>query len=159
MKDYNKLYYTINTVWSKYINLNEIKKFENIEYSNEVIFCFDFIWSIIKTKNIDLFLSKNYIISAINICLRYYQLIKKLYPYNLVRVIIIIDDRYVNLEAFKSIIDMIPNFAVCSKKQNLSFINEKQYKQIWYTTKINYKNRFNSQYWDSYNGKLIVKGE
>lgn len=134
-KDFTKQYYLKNTVWSKYVDLDSIPKFKNIAYDDFIIFHYNLTYSIFKVSTSTNY-SKNIFISAINVCLRYYQLIKKLYPYNKVRVIIHVHDKIkvsIDVDTFKSILDIIPNFAVCSEERfNILDFDNSFIKHIFY---------------------------
>lgn len=170
MKTFNEQYYINLTPWKKKLDLDEIPKFNNISYKNTVILHFDFIsplFMISTTKKPN----KTIFIAAINICLRISEIIRKVYPYNKVYVVIHtkkvnMSQFVINFDTFKSIIDIIPNFAIVTKENNfdLDYYNQENYNHIFYgfnsldMNKLVEKfNQCKKQYWKTFNGKLIVK--
>lgn len=175
--NYEDLYFIENTFWkSKLKDIDKIKKFENIKYNDIIIFHFDFIYSIVKTfsaykgskylQNI----SDTTFFSTLSVCLRYYELIKKLYPYNEINIIIntstekIMNSVYkIHNDAFKSVVDIIPNFALIDNNnskdiENLNYFTTNNYKHILYGNNKNIKNILtkNIQNWKIMQGKLFI---
>lgn len=160
MKDFKKQYYVVNTPWKRKVDTEGIPLFD-VSYDDTIIFHFDYANSVYKA-GVKFIVYDKYrdvlIIPAINVCLRYYQLIKKLYPHNKVRVIIYINKS--NLydkvyDIFKAILDIIPNFAVCRDTTILNDFNNEQYKHILYGNHIS--SYSSMQKWMILNGNLIVK--
>lgn len=170
MKSCNSLYYIDNTPWTKKTNIENIKRFNSIRYSDSIILHFDFVYSVLKLPATEQRKLNNTIfISAINVCLRIYNLIKKLYPYNTVYVIIHTKNkmnltRIINFETFKAIIDILPNFAIIAEDSldDLLYFNNKDYKHIFYGNCNRVKNIFDTdltelQSWSFIKGNLIVR--
>lgn len=164
MKTFNELYYIENTAWKSKLNLDDIKKFKTIKYSNSIIIHFDFLYSLMKVTTKQK-AETSIFVSAINICFRLYEIIKKLYPYNNVYVIIHtrktkILNLNIDYDTFKTIIDILPNFAIITKEQidDLSYFDSKEYKHIFYgrCNNITFDNS-ECQYWSIFKGNLIVK--
>ena len=163
----SKKYYINNTIWKRKLpnDLENLRHFNNILYDNVIIFHFDFMYSIQKSK-INMY--DCIFIDTINICLRYYNLIKKLYPYNNVNVVIWFNEHVIKLlhilkidyDVFKQVIDIIPNFAIFDMKDisKIKDIDNKQYKHIFYGSfiKINLENS-EGQNWNAINGQLFIK--
>lgn len=165
MNDYKSQYYINNIPWQRNLNYDNILKFKSISYGDAIIFHYDFVQSIFKVVNQSKGYNKNIFISAINACLRYKQIIQKLYPYN--KVYIIIHTRKnmrvsIDYNTFKKILDIIPNFAICDNLEDCLYFDTKQYKHIAYGTCSNIlSNLKNSekQKWTTVQGNLIIKGE
>lgn len=174
---YEDLYFIENTFWkSRLKNIDKIPKFDNIKYNDIIIFHFDFIYSIAKTfsaykgsrylQNI----TNTTFFNTLSVCLRYYELIKKLYPYNEINVIIntstekIMNNVYkIHNDAFKSVVDILPNFALIdnnNKKdiKDLNYFTSDKYKHILYGNNKNIKNIItkNFQNWKVMQGKLFI---
>lgn len=166
MKNANEQYYINLTPWKRELNLDKVKRFNEIHYADVIILHFDFISSLFTTKEKP---NKQIFVAAINICLRVYEIIKKLYPYNLVYVIIhtrktAINHFTIDFDTFKSIIDLVPNFAIIAKEDNnsdLMYYNQSSYKHIFYNfLNTIIKNKFSNcecQFWKTISGKLIVR--
>lgn len=171
MTTFKDLYYIENTAWQRKNDLTKIKKFDDISYNDCIIFHFDFAYSVLKTsQKAKQSVSNNIFISAINICLRFHRLIKQLYPYNKVFIILHCKDiktssKIIDKTTLKSVVDIIPKFAVVSKDDysSLSYYNQQCYKHIFYgkflgTNIQNILNmKSNKQIWSLSNGKLIVR--
>ena len=167
MKDFKKLYYIENTPWKRKLDIYSLERF-NIKYKDILIFHFNFITSLYKVNDVKLNPDKQIFLSAINICLRYYQIIKKLYPYNKLYVIIYtrkdkISRINIDYDTFKSIIDLIPYFAIVN---NLPVDNQENFKllcnpngdikHIFYGfSDVNIKN-ISYQKWNLLKGKLYI---
>ena len=172
MLDKDKIYYIENTFWkSKLPKLENIKKFNNIKYSNVIIFHFDYLYSLFKTLS-SYKINDIMFIHAINVCLRYYGLLKQLYPYNKIYIIVettsgkLTNKVYkINNEVFRSMIDIIPNFALIDytneqDMEDLKYFNSEQYKHVIYGNK--YKDlkdtldHCDCQHWKVLGGKLFI---
>lgn len=161
----NKIYYIENTPWKDKLVLADVTKF-NLRYSDTIIFYYDFSYSYLKIMSKQT--TNNLIfISAINCCLRFYEVIKKLYPYNDVYVVIYTEDKLaktlkIDSKTFRAVTDIIPNFAVVSKTNfsDLSYYNQKNYKHIFYGKCNNAKSIFtnsDTQQWLLFKGKIVIK--
>ncbi len=166
VKTFEDLYYINNTIWSR--NLANIDKskiiwFDNIKYSDIIILHFDFIYSIMRvmTKEKP---NKLIFMAAINVCLRLYSTIKKLYPYNKVYVIIhtkhnvLVKSTKIDYDAFQSVINIIPNFALITSDnyEDLVAFKLNNFKHIFYGLCNNAHKYFdveNKQRLDIFNGK------
>lgn len=139
MKTYKELYYINNTPWKSKLNLDNLKRFESINYNDIIIFHFDFVYSVFKVVSQQK-PEKTIFISAINCCLRLAEVIKKLYPYNKIYIIIHTKEKEIlkiniDYNTFKSVIDIIPNIAIVSEKtdiKNFDIYNSQNYKHIFY---------------------------
>lgn len=166
MRDYNndnREYYYSNTPWKRKLNLDKIPKFNGITYNNIIIFHYDLNYSIMSTitkgkSNIN---KKLIFVSAINVCLRYRQYIKKLYPYNEVKVIIYMNESLsltIDYNTFKTITNILADFAVYNKTNN--YFTDSKYRHIFYGHCNNSKSNYNKQYvqsWSTVQGNLIVR--
>lgn len=157
MKDFKKQYYIENVPWKRKLDYDKIKRFEDINYDNTVIFNFDFTYSVFKIKATG-YNRNSIFISAINVCLRYYHIIKNLYSHNNVRVIIYVKKDDSNYEIFKSILNLIPNFAVCDDSSLINKFDNKNYKHIIYGSCNNLViNNTEKQKWSVIVGNLNVR--
>ena len=166
MKTFNELYYISNTPWKSKLHLDKIKTFNSLKYNDNIYLHFDFLSSIIKVTSIKERPQKTLFLSAINICLRLYEIIKKLYPYNSIYVIIYTKEKElynlnIDYNTFKSVIDILPNFAIITNKQisELNSFNNKTCKHIFYGNVCS-KAMFNNsecQIWNILQGNLLVK--
>lgn len=163
-KTFDELYYIENTPWKRKNDINKLLRFDNIKYNDVIIFHFDFLESIVKTKMLNKNINKTSFIHSINVCLRHYSIIKQLYPYNKIDIIIHIKNNlnYVDISTFQAIIDIIPNFALVSEKDiiNIKYFNNNMYKHILYGNCNNVKNMLtNSDYqiWKLLQGKIYIK--
>ena len=145
MKDYNKLYYTENTVWNRYLDLDSIPKFNNVRYGDTIIFHFSLVYSITKVFGQYGKLDKSTFVGSINICLRYYQIIKKLYPHNDVRIIIHVDNlgdpntAEYYYSCIRAISDLIPYVAVTVGYPNVINFDCEKVHHIYYGKTVNLK--------------------
>lgn len=165
-KSFKQEYYIEHTLWERNFDVNKIDRFDNLNFNDSIILHFDFIYTIFKTKTSKHVVNKNIIFDAINVCLRMYQKIKKLYPYNTVYVIIHAEKQalkrlVVDSSAFQAIIDIIPNFALVTDKsdQDLEYYNKSNYKHIIYGKCNGLKTLYapeNYQIWLILNGKLYI---
>lgn len=163
MNDYKSQYYINNIPWQRNLNYDSILKFKSISYGDAIIFHYDFVQSIFKVINQSKGYNKNIFISAINACLRYKQIIQKLYPYN--KVYIIIHTRKnmrvsIDYNTFKKILDIIPNFAICNNLEDCLYFDTKQYKHIFYGNCNGMKNLLkiaDSQIWSTIRGILNIR--
>lgn len=167
MKTFNEIYYIENTPWKRKLNLDELKRFNDIKYGDKIFLHIDYFKTIFITKaenrNINTF------IPLLNICLRIREVIKKLYPYNEVYVLIYMKDlkllNILNYSTLKFIVDIIPNFALINENDkeildSLKNFNSNSYKHIFYkiNNKIsNYFDKDNCQNWYIYQGKIIIR--
>lgn len=159
MKDFKEQYYITNIPWQRKLNYDDLVKFD-IKPNDTIIFHFDFWYSVFKIRGIKP--DKRIFISGINACLRYYQIIRKIYPYNNVRVIIHQKQNYnqiLNYSAFKSIIDIIPNFAIVQDSSDLEYFNKSNYKHIFYGMFTKLPENSDYQKWSVMNGNLIIRGK
>lgn len=162
MNDFKKQYYINNIPWKKYINYDKITKFRDIRYSDSIVFNYDLQYSMFKLHGGGGVKDKTIFISAINICFRYYQILKNLYPYNKIYINIYVKNsikKLILLDVFKSVIDIIPNFALVledNKKELEDILNNSNYKNIVYGYIIKSKK---IQCWSVINGRLIIKKE
>lgn len=156
-----KQYYIANIIWQSKFNVDKVKKFDNIKYDDKIILYYDFPYSyykiMLKQKQ-----DKMLFIAAINCCLRMYEKIKQIYPYNSVYICIYTNDKtLIDYEAFKSVIDLIPDFAIITddNKEDLSYFTGLEYKHIFYGRCSGVKSviKENYQCWSIINGNLIVK--
>lgn len=160
MKDFRSQYYIDNVPWQRKIDYSNIKKFKNIEYNQNIVFHFDFMYSIFKLSKNNYQYDKTIFVSAINACLRYYQIIKKFYPYNKVFVIIHLKKKNsfcLDCETFETVTNLIPNFAVYDG-EDAKFDN-KNYKHIFYGLCNNIKSKMKNseiQSWNTVQGNLII---
>lgn len=165
-KTYKEMYYIEHTIWNKYFDKDKVIKFDDISYGDTIILHFDFLYSVFKTKTSKQTVDKSIIMDAVNICLRMYQKIKTIYPYNNVDVIIHSDKHSVgrlviDTDAFQALVDILPNFALVTDKDdpNLDYYNYNCYKHIFYGTCNGTKNKYdrnNCQMWKILNGKLYI---
>lgn len=174
---YEDLYFIENTFWkSKLKSIDKIRKFEDIKYNDIIIFHFDFIYSIAKTFSA--YKGSRYLqditnttfFSALSVCLRYYELIKKLYPYNEINVIIntstekTMNNVYkIHNDAFKSVVDILPNFALIDNNvkkdiEDLRYFTSNKYRHILYGNNKNIKKVItkNFQNWKVMQGRLFI---
>ena len=149
MKDYKQQYYIENVPWQRNLDYDKILCFENLKFSDYIVFHFDTFYAQNKVSKYNP-VSNNLLIASINACLRYYQIIKKLYPYNQIRVIMHTLGKTENLEV---ILSMIPNFAVTQGYDNNLF-TEQRYKHIYYGKLI--PTNHNIQRWSCVKGNLII---
>lgn len=171
MKDYDDKYYMSNIPWRSKLNLDSILKFQNLKFTDTIIFHYNLAYSIFKTEgNKSISLQAEVTVNSINVCLRYYQILKELYPYNKIRVIIYINDKIrctVKSSVYQKIIDIIPNFALVAidsadVDNNIKYFDKPEYKHILYGMSLSFKNYFNIsdvQKWETALGNLIVKEE
>lgn len=164
MKDFKKVFYISNCPWKRKIDFDSIKKFSKIPYTDNIIFNFDLDYSITKVSNLihktnD---DNKIIISSINICMRYYGILSKIYPYNSIRVVIHTNNnKYYNI--LRPVVDLIPDFAVIITKQqqkDIENLDKIGYKHIVYGLCSNLKSKIKNTECQSYytiNGILIVK--
>lgn len=161
MKDYNyrEKYYIDNTPWKRKLEVDSIPKF-NTNYTDIIVFNFDLTYSLYKTQSKTKIVSLVPYVSAINVCLRYYQLIKNFYPYNKVRVLILVKRHSnVNYEVLKSILDNLFNFAV-SYIDDIDYdYTDSCYKHIIYGNNYmtNIQDKKQLQNWSVIAGKLLVR--
>lgn len=158
MKDFKSQYYISNIPWQRYIDYNAIPKF-NIKYGDTIIFHYDLFYSVFKISKDAKGYSKNLFVAVINACLRYYQIIKNVYPYNKICVIIHLKSNtkiMLNFDTFKLILDMIPNFAVCDDIENR--FDTENYKHIFYgcSSIYNQLKVAEKQKWSTTQGRLLV---
>lgn len=168
LKTFKEMYYIEHTIWNKYFDKDKIPLFKDIKYDDIIILHFDFLYSVFKTKTSKQKVDKTIIVDAINICLRMYQKIKTVYPYNKLYVIIHADKHsmgtlIIDTEAFQKLIDIIPDFALVSNKDDpdLDYYKSDCYKHIIYGTCNGVKNKYkakNCQTWRILNGKLYITG-
>nr|CAI9751400.1 hypothetical protein DGKKSRWO_DGKKSRWO_CDS_0109 [uncultured phage]CAI9752286.1 hypothetical protein CVNMHQAP_CVNMHQAP_CDS_0109 [uncultured phage] len=164
MSEQNKIYYIENTPWKDKLDSDSIKRFSQLFYSDKIIFHFDFAYSYFKVltkqkSNSVLF------IAAINCCLRFYETIKRIYPYNEVYIIIYVEDKIaktlkINSDTFQKVIDIIPDFAVVNSTKDLDYFNTANYKHIFYGKCSNAKAIFTNcetQSWSLFKGKIVVQ--
>lgn len=160
--DCNKKYYIANTFWKDKLDLAKVPKFNNIKYTDILILHFGIQQSLSK---IMLNIRDNKIFIAIlNVALRFYQTVKNIYPYNKVYIILYYTKNYKNslldFDTFKTIVDIIPNFALIGSFDDLDFFKTDNYKHIFYNmdTLQSVINMFDSkQIWQNFNGKLMVR--
>lgn len=162
MNDFKSQYYIVNVPWQRNLDYDKIEKF-NIKFSDVIVFHFDFVNSVFKVDRQKYpGYNKNVFVSAINACLRYLQIIKKLYPYNKIYVIIHLKQNAkisLDVETFKSVLNLIPNFAVCDDSLD-TYFDDVNYKHIFYGYCSNYYNKINiaeKQLWSTVMGRLIIK--
>lgn len=161
MKDFKKQYYIVNVPWKNKLNYDSLLRFDNINCNDEIIFHFDFLNSIFKVDSKSKGYSKNIFISAINVCLRNYQIIHNIYPYNKIRVVIHINSKYklsLDYTTFKTILDIIPDFAVCDGFDDS--LDKEKYKHIFYGNCCNaryHMKNSDSQDWLINNGELNIR--
>lgn len=165
-KTFKQAYYIEHTLWERNFDVDKINIFDNINFGDTVILHFDFIYSIFKTKTSKQKVDKTIIFDAINICLRMYQKVKKLYPHNTVRVIIHAEKQalkrlIVDASAFQALIDIIPGFAIVTERcdPDLKYYDKSNYKHIIYGKCSGLKTLYspeNYQTWLILNGKLYV---
>ena len=167
VKSFKDVYYIENTIWTRHYQKEKIETF-SLKFTDSIILHFDFTFSIFKAKSMykkQINLTKTELIDCINVCLRQYQKIRQLYPYNDVFVIIYVDNigqkLFTDLNFFKSVIDILPNFAITSNKQNqdLAYIfNNKNYKHIFYGNFMDIIKNYNIDYqnWKIIRGKLYI---
>lgn len=163
MKDFKSQYYISNIPWQRKLNYDSIIKF-NISYTDIIIFHFDLLYSILKIDRKAKGYSKNIFVAVINACLRYYQIIKKLYPYNKIKIIIHTKESMsivLDYAALRSILDLLPNFAVCLDIDEELFSFDKQnYKHIIYGSCSNLSSKYKTsekQNWSTIQGNLIIR--
>lgn len=166
--DFRVQYYIDNVPWKRNLSIASIPKFNNLRYEDKIVFHFDFSYSIfnVQKAKFSYFKDKSIFISAINVCLRYYQIIKTIYPYNDIYVIIYTKSNLklsVSYETLKTVIDLIPRFAICNNENSTAVqdFNTDSYKHIIYGNCGNIHNMLtvkdNVQKWQVRLGKLIIK--
>lgn len=159
MKDFKSQYYMDNIPWQRCIDYDKIPKF-NIKYGDMVIFHYDLFYSVFKISNNAKGYNKNLFVAVINACLRYYQIIKNIYPHNRICVIIHLKPNVkfmLDFNTFKLILDMIPNFAVCDDTENR--FDSGKYKHIFYgcLDVYNQLKTAEKQRWSTTQGNLLIK--
>lgn len=159
MKDYDfkSQYYIVNIPWQRNLDYSKIPKF-NIRYNDTIVFHYDMFYSIFKVGFKVKGYNKNIFVAVINACLRYHQIIKKLYPYNKICVVIHVKENVslaVDFDTLKAILNIIPNFAVCNDTK-LRF-DEENYKHIYYGTFKQNLKVAEKQDWYVTMGKLLIK--
>lgn len=165
-KSFKQMYYIEHTLWERNFDVDKIEKFNNLAFGDTIILHFDFIYSVFKTKTSKQSVNKDIIFDAVNVCLRMYQRIKQLYPYNTVYVIIHAEKQalrrlIVDYSVFKALIDIIPNFALVIDKNDddLKYYDKSNYKHIIYGKCNGLKTLYspdNYQTWLILNGRLYV---
>lgn len=158
--DYKSQYYISNTPWKRKLNIEEVKRFNNIRYSDAIVFHFDFTYSIFKVNQKTRGYTKKLFVSAINVCLRFYQIIKSIYPYNKVYVIIYVRNGFgLDINTLKLILDLIPNFAASDENCSCYFNGINSYKHIFYGSCNGTEKDIisNKQDWSVIDGNLVVK--
>lgn len=166
-KSFKDIYYIENTIWAKNYKKEEIERF-SLNFTDSIILHFDFTYSIFKTKSTykkQVNMDKTELVDCINVCLRYYQKLRKLYPYNDIFVIIYIDNigqkLFTDLEFFSRVIDILPNFALVSdkKSQDLAcLLKNKSYKHVFYGNFMDIIKNYDIDYqvWRVIQGKLYI---
>lgn len=156
MNDFKQQYYIINIPWQRNINYDKMLRFESIRYTDTIIFHYDVMQSIFKVANKKGY-DKTVFVTVINACLRYYKIIRTVYPYNKLYVVIHLKNNILlTYDAFKSIIDLIPNFAIVDNDDVL--FDEQGYKHIFYGNCGNSKyQQAEKQVWSVVMGKLLIK--
>lgn len=166
-KDFNKLYMINNTFWKNKLNLDNIKRFKTIKYGDNIILHFGVQQSLNKIMvKIGSKFNPTLFISIINACLRIYEIIKKVYPYNKIYVILhlsknnYLNSRFTDISMYKSVIDIIPNFAVINSYDELDYFDSVSYKHIFYCMDFSdLKTLFHIseiQIWKNLNGSLYI---
>lgn len=115
MSDFNKDYYLQNTIWARKFDPEKVQPRFSVQYGDRIYFHFELAYSLFKTVSKESN-TRSVVVPVLNVCLRFYQRIKQLYPYNEVFVIIHADnlpDKYAS--AAKTLTDFLPNFAVYCK--------------------------------------------
>ena len=163
-KSFEDLYYINNTIWSRnLVDKSKLTFFDDIKYSDIIILHFDFVYSLTRVLT-QASPAKTIFMSTINVCLRLYSTIKKLYPYNKVYVIIhtkhnvLVKSTKIDYDAFQSIINIIPNFALITPDnyEDLTAFKLNNFKHIFYGLCNNTHKYFdveNKQRLDIFNGK------
>lgn len=166
MKDYNKLLYIDNIPWKQKLNLNKIKKFSDIKYGDKIILHIDYLNVVFHSQRSQ---RVQDIVPVINISLRIREVIKQLYPYNEIFIIIYINPINLNCifkpSTIQSIIDIIPNIALVDISNSdylsdLKYFNDFSYKHIFYKNiKKDIKDVLNKNFqnWYISQGKIIVR--
>lgn len=161
-----KQYYIANTIWQSKFNKDKVKLFDSINYGDNIILYYDFLYSYYKiaTKQKQ---NKLLFIAAINCCLRMKEKLKQLYPYNNIYICLYVKDKnsklnFIDYDVFKSVIDMIPDFAFITEEDlvDLTYFDNKNNKQIFYGRCSEIKEKLkNSDYqiWNIINGILYIK--
>lgn len=164
VKTFEDLYYINNTVWSRnLVDKSKLTFFDDIKYSDIIILHFDFVYSLTRVLT-QASPAKTVFMSTINVCLRLYSTIKKIYPYNKVYVIIhtkhnvLVKSTKVDYDAFQSIINIIPNFALITPDdyEDLAAFKLNNFKHIFYGLCNNAHKYFdveNKQRLNIFNGK------
>lgn len=163
---FEQKYYIEHTLWERNFDVEKIDKFENIKYGDIILLHFDLIYSIFKTKTTRNKVEKTIIFDVINVCLRMYQKIKQIYPYNKVYVIIHTDELslkrlLIDSNVLQALVDIIPDFALVTdnKDPDLEYYNSNNYKHILYGKCSGLKQIYqpeNYQVWLILNGKLYI---
>lgn len=163
-KSFEDLYYINNTIWSRnLVDKSKLTFFDNIRYSDIIILHFDFVYSLTRVLT-QASPAKTIFMSTINVCLRLYSTIKKLYPYNKVYVIIhtkhnvLVKSTKIDYDAFQSVINIIPNFALITPDdyEDLAAFKLNNFKHIFYGLCNNAHKYFdieNKQRLDIFNGR------
>lgn len=158
MSDFKKMYYIKNVPWQRNLNYDNIPKFKNIKYGDTIVFHFDLPFSKLKVLHAPGY-DKKFFISAINICLRYYQIIRNIYPYNKIGIIIHLGSGKLSpiFDALQAVVDIIPNIAV-DKTDNVYF-DDYKHKHIFYCGSSSCQKLKVAEYqlWQVFEGKLKIK--
>lgn len=157
---FKQAYYVLNIPWQRNLDTGSIPKFKDLKYNDVIIFHFDVWYSVFKAGGASFTgFDKSNFVAILNACLRYYQIIKKIYPYNKLRVVIHLKNQKLVLDydTFKSVIDILPNFAVCKDTKELEYFDSESYKHIIYGSCNNHIPK-NTEYqkWSVIKGNLIV---
>lgn len=143
MNEFKKQYYIVNTPWERKWEPDNIPKFALLS-NDKVVFHYDMLYSLFKMNGVVCNSSDKtalIVVSAINTCLRFYEKIKQLYPYNEVFVVLRMDNiAKPYLEVANTFVGFLPHFAVLSKenKHTLMEINKTNYFHIVYGGTSNY---------------------
>lgn len=166
MSEFKRQYYISNTPWERKWEPDKIPKFV-LTPKDKVVFHYDMLYSMFKMNCVGTSSSKTalIVVSAINTCLRFYQKIKQLYPYNEVFVVLRMDNIATPyLEVASAFVSFIPHFAVLSKenRHTLMEINKADYFHIVYGSTNNYVEPYLSfsgglQQWSLNVGRVHVK--
>lgn len=158
-----KQYYFANSIWQSKFNPKQVRQFANLDFNSKIILYYDFPFSCLKIS-LKQKQDKILAIAAINCCLRLYEKIKQIYPYNDIYVCIYTKNNGLNSQldakTFKTIIDLIPDFALITDEdlEDLSQLLDKNYRHIFYGNCSNIKKRISKNYqcWSTFNGRLNV---
>lgn len=166
MKDFKKLYYMANTPWQKKNNIRQLERFSDIRQKDVIIFHYGVLYSFTKIQDVQKFRKRDYVVAVINSCLRFYNIIKKVYPHNKIYVVLhTVGIDSLTKGALRVFTDFLPGFAVYDKtkdesKETMGYFDKKgQYYHIVYGQHSMMKGLIeiaNRQIWHTNQGEIKI---